>query len=120
MDLPTILRAFGVPLAGGAAPPAAAVRKAYRDALLRFHPDRQREKSPAVRAVPSCCPSTRPSVWTQPPAPQSSTERNAAPLPILRRCVLVSGLMRGTLQDRVRAEEMFKLITSKMEAYHGR
>lgn len=48
MDLPSILRAFGVPLAGGATPPAAAVRKAYRDALLRFHPDRQRDKSLTV------------------------------------------------------------------------
>jgi curved DNA-binding protein CbpA len=44
------------------------VRKAYRDAVLRFHPDRQRE---------------------------------------------------ATLAQRVRAEEAFKLITSKMEAYHG-
>ena len=29
--------------------PAAVVRKAYRDAVLRFHPDRQREASLAQR-----------------------------------------------------------------------
>jgi len=29
--------------------PAAVVRKAYRDAVLRFHPDRQREASMAQR-----------------------------------------------------------------------
>ena len=68
MDLPAVLRALGVPLAGGPHPPASTVRKAYRDAVLRFHPDRQRE---------------------------------------------------ATLAQRVRAEEAFKLITSKMEAYHG-
>ena len=34
--------------AGGDSP-AAVVRKAYRDAVLRFHPDRQREASLAQR-----------------------------------------------------------------------
>lgn len=68
MDLPSILRAFGIDVPGGRVPSAAVVRKAYREALLKFHPDRQRE---------------------------------------------------ATLANRVRAEEMFKMITSKMEAYHG-
>ena len=44
------------------------MRKAYREALLRFHPDRQRD---------------------------------------------------ATLPERVRAEEMFKMITAAAEAYHG-
>jgi len=43
LDLPGVLRAFGVALPGGAAPPPGAVRKAYREAVLRFHPDRQRD-----------------------------------------------------------------------------
>jgi DnaJ-class molecular chaperone len=68
MDLPAVLRALGVPLGGGMHPPAATVRKAYRDAVMRFHPDRQRE---------------------------------------------------ATLAVRVRSEEAFKIITAKMEAYHG-
>jgi hypothetical protein len=53
LDLPAVLRAFGVavprPEGGAGRPPSAAVRKAYREAMLRFHPDRQRDASLADR-----------------------------------------------------------------------
>eukprot|EP00227_Mantoniella_beaufortii_P020404 CAMPEP_0197584562 /NCGR_PEP_ID=MMETSP1326-20131121/7143_1 /TAXON_ID=1155430 /ORGANISM="Genus nov. species nov., Strain RCC2288" /LENGTH=179 /DNA_ID=CAMNT_0043148949 /DNA_START=52 /DNA_END=591 /DNA_ORIENTATION=+ len=50
MQLPAALRAFGIDVEGGGGagpsgvhekPTAAALRKAYRQAVLRFHPDRQ-------------------------------------------------------------------------------
>ena len=53
LDLPGVLRIFGVavprPEGGAGRPPSAAVRKAYREAMLRFHPDRQRDASLADR-----------------------------------------------------------------------
>lgn len=44
MQLPAVLVAFGVEVegaAGGGAPTAGQLRRAYRQAVLRFHPDRQ-------------------------------------------------------------------------------
>ena len=53
LDLPGVLRVFGVavprPEGGASRPPSAAVRKAYREAMLRFHPDRQRDATLADR-----------------------------------------------------------------------
>ena len=36
----TVLRQFGVPVAGGTRPTAAELAKAYKTALRQFHPDR--------------------------------------------------------------------------------
>ncbi|KAK3251110.1 copper transport protein ctr1 [Cymbomonas tetramitiformis] len=44
MDLPQVLTLFGIKVEGGKSPTPAQLRKAYREALLRFHPDRQRGK----------------------------------------------------------------------------
>ena len=68
LDLPGVLRAFGIAVAGGSSPNPAAVRKGYREAVLRYHPDRQREAS---------------------------------------------------LQEKVEAEEAFKIITARMESFHS-
>ena len=68
LDLPNTLRALGVPLQPGPNPSPQALRKAYRLAVMRFHPDRQRHSS---------------------------------------------------LAERVKAEEAFKVISQKSEAYHA-